>query len=225
MLRIAIVTFHASILRCVSVVVAMSLLALRYSSRFVFDLSFCSYWPEFLVLPLEFSSVAYSIMAQMPIWRQCWSTYNLHSFQIWFEHYASEAEQQSVLGLYLVEHREGPSPLLDRLGLVPQTIPVTLKAGGREYTLPTRLCEEVSCTRCLHGRGGYQFRWVDDRWTPRAALDLSLSPQEVLNAMRSPWPRGSRTIPPNAPPRVTSPAVPTSSEGPACYRLRIFPQL
>ena len=153
--------------------------------------------------------------------------YNLHSFQIWFEHYATEAEQQSALALYVVEHREH-TPILDGLGIVPQTIPVTLRARGQQHTLSSRPCEASSCARCLAGRGGYQFRWVDSRWTPRAALDLSLNPQQVLRAMQRPWPHGMRTIPATASPRVAAaaaPISPSSSELPACYRVRVFPEL
>ena len=39
------------------------------------------------------------------------------------------------------------------------------------------------------------FRWVDSRWTPRAALDLTLTPWEVHQEMYKPWPRGMRPAP------------------------------
>ena len=182
----------------------------------------------------------YRIMAAFPRWSECWSSYNLQSFQIWFQHYATEHEQQSVLELYVVEHR-ALTPILDSLGLVPVTIPVTLSMRGTSVTLPTQPCRQPGCARCVSGRGGYQFRWIDSRWTPRAALDLSLNPQQAVEAMGRPWPHGMRSIPagtsrrcsstsmsssctelPSASPQASSPPMPPSEQQPAAYRVRVM---
>ena len=38
------------------------------------------------------------------------------------------------------------------------------------------------------------FRWIDTRWTPRAAMDLSLAKEQLGNAMSEPWPHGMRVV-------------------------------
>ena len=148
--------------------------------------------------PLGAVLALYRPMAALPIWRDCWSSYNLQSFQVWFEHYATQEEQESALQLYVVDHRAQTSPWLASRGIVPRSIPVSLSMRGSRVSLPHRLCDQPQCARCLSGRGGYQFRWVDSRWTPHAALDLTLTPQQVLQAMDRPWSIGMRTIPSTA---------------------------
>ena len=176
-------------------------------------------------------------MAHFPRWGVCWSSYNLHSYLIWFEHYATEDEQQSVLELHMVEHA-AKTPALDAMGIIPRTIPVTLSSRGTSTELSSRPCKQSLCERCREGRGGYQFRWIDSRWTPRAALDLSLRPHEVLVAMDRPWPDGSLRIPSSAtiitptdaeiPSRVPqAPARPmlASVQQPVAYRVRAMYEL
>ena len=133
-------------------------------------------------------------MAALPIWGDCWSAYNLQSFQIWFAHYATEAEQESVLDLYVIEHFK-EDPVLFGVRLPTESVPVTLSFRGAHVQLPRRACSQADCRRCSQGHGGYQFRWIDSRWTPRAALDLTLNPRTAMQAMDSPWPRGLRSIP------------------------------
>ena len=97
--------------------------------------------------------------------------------------------------MYTVEHRRATPDWLLARGIVPQEVPMTVTARGVKVEFPTRPCMEGNCQRCISGRGGYQFRWVDSRWTPRAALDLGLTPQQLQVEMYTPWPRGVLPIP------------------------------
>ena len=134
-------------------------------------------------------------MAALPRWEMCWSAFNLTSFLTWFGSYATEEEQIDAMQLYTVEHRRVvPSWLLTH-GVVPQEVPLQVTLMGATVYFPQRRCSEPECERCTTGRGGYQFRWVDRRWTPSAALDLSLTPQQVQVEMYKPWPRGLLPIP------------------------------
>ena len=131
----------------------------------------------------------------MPRWEKCWSPYNLTSFLTWMRHYASEEEKAEVMHLYTVEHRKSVPAWLAARGIIPQEVPLQVTIGGVQVDFPKNPCDERGCERCRSGRGGYQFRWVDPRWTPQAALDLSLSPQQVQTEMYKPWPRGLLPIP------------------------------
>ena len=82
------------------------------------SVALCSSWPEIAVL-------AYSIMAELPIWKECWSMYNLTSFRIWFENYATADEQESALHLYIRDH-VAKTPYLDALGVEVRIVPVIL---------------------------------------------------------------------------------------------------
>ena len=82
-----------------------------------------------------------------------------------------------------------------RQGAVPQRVPTTYVFRGERIPMPVRQCTQPNCDRCTTGRGGYQFRWVDARWTPRAAMDLTLNPEQVRRAMGRPWPMGMRVSP------------------------------
>ena len=135
-----------------------------------------------------------------PQWRLCWSPWNYTSFLTWFSTHASADEQREVLGLYLVTHRQKPSEYLQARGIIPQELQPTLRLqDGSAHQLPQLPCQDVGCKRCDEGRGGWQFRWCDPRWTPSAALDLALTPQELQAEMRRPWPRG--LLPPKPAPR------------------------
>ena len=126
-----------------------------------------------------------------PQWRLCWSPWNYTSFITWFGNYASADEQREVLGLYMVVHRQKPSELLQARGIVPQELEPSLRLrDGSVHQLPSLPCQDVGCKRCDEGRGGWQWRWCDKRWTPSAALDLALTPQELQTEMYRPWPRG-----------------------------------
>ena len=65
---------------------------------------------------------------------------------------------------------------------------------GTKRDIPQRMCKEVDCKRCTKRLGGYMFRWVDTRWTPRAAMDLSLAKEQLGNEMSEPWPHGMRVV-------------------------------
>ena len=136
-------------------------------------------------------------MAALPRWQKCWSSYNLSSFLTWIRCYATEDEKQSVLQLYILEHRRAPTPeWLTAKGVEPQKVPLQVTVHGKAIVLPKKLCSEVNCWRCTSGTGGYQFRWVDPRWTPRAALNLKLTPDGVKDEMYTkPWPHGLLPIP------------------------------
>ena len=142
-------------------------------------------------------SSLFTRMAHYPRWRELWSTYNLSSFLTWFHHYATEEDKQSVLHLFTVEHRRATTPgWLAANAFIPQEVPLQVTVNGKEFALPKRRCSEDNCERCISGRGGYQFRWFDQRWTPLAALDLKLTPEQVNFEMyNEPWPRGLRAIP------------------------------
>ena len=65
---------------------------------------------------------------------------------------------------------------------------------GTMRDLPQRMCKVVDCERCKKRLGGYMFRWVDTRWTPRAAMDLSLTEKQMMEEMCEPWPHGMRVV-------------------------------
>ena len=174
-----------------------------------------------------------AIMAALPRWEKCWSPYNLTSFLTWMGHYASEAEKEEAMQLFTVEHRRDTPAWLVARGITPEEVPLQVTVGGVKVDFPQRQCEEPGCERCATGRGGYQFRWVDSRWTPAAALDLSLNPQELQVEMYKPWPRGllpiprDRMAPPGpSPASSSSPAGAISPLGaePAAWNLLVAPE-
>ena len=129
-------------------------------------------------------------MADYPRWDICWSTSNWSSFCTWMEHYASEEDKQNCIQLHIVNHKQKTNPDLDAMGLKPEKIPQTFVVNGERVTFPERLCQTPNCKRCLTGRGGWQFRWIDRRWTPEESLNLSLNPLEHHEAVSQPWPMG-----------------------------------
>ena len=180
----------------------------------------------------SFHSCTRAIMAALPRWEKCWSSYNLTSFLTWMGHYASEVEKEEAMQLFTVDHRRGVPAWLVARGVIPEEVPLQVTVGGVKVDFPKRPCQEPGCERCITGRGGYQFRWVDARWTPTAALDLSLNPQEVQVEMYKPWPRGllpiprDRMAPPGpSPASSSSPTATISSLGlePAAWNLRAIP--
>ena len=69
-------------------------------------------------------------------------------------------------------------------------VPVGVMVKDRWVALPEAECRLQACERCEKGRSGYAFYWLDPRWTPKAALDLSQTMAEVKEESRLPWPRG-----------------------------------
>ena len=56
------------------------------------------------------------------------------------------------------------------------------------------------------------FMWVDARWTPRAAMDLSLTKKQLAEEMNKPWPHGVRVVKD----LQVQPSASSSVEGHAC---------
>ena len=126
---------------------------------------------------------ALATMSTPPVWRTVFSVPNLDSFQNFLAFYASTGEVQELLQLPVVYHRSSVDGLVLR-------IDIGVVINGNWTALPARDCASDSCDRCRTGRGGYAFCWVDPRWTPEAALDLTQTPLEMRHESSEPWPRG-----------------------------------
>ena len=106
-------------------------------------------------------------------------------------------------------------------------VPTTLRFKGQERQLPAVPCTEDGCKRCREGLGGYQFRWCDHRWTPSAALDLTIPPDRLEEEMYKPWPHGMLPIPAAAsgpPTGQPSTAVISPSSAPQAWDLKAVPE-
>ncbi len=128
-------------------------------------------------------------MAQLPRWQLCWSESNLTSFLYWFKHLASEDEQADALFLPMLIHYGGP------FAGIAEHVPVTLEFRGVVHEMREEMCRERDCERCSMGRGGWQFRWTDPRWTPQASLHLTLDPLSQMEESSKPWPLGCHGAP------------------------------
>ena len=162
---------------------------------------------------LSIVQIVTPVMAHLPRWEMCWSSSNLSSFLTWFHHYASAEEQEGVSNLYMVMHSRTAGPVVAGCQVVATAVNPHLSwPDGTEREIPQKKCTEVDCKRCTTGLGGYMFRWVDTRWTPTAAMDLSLSKEQLGNEMSAPWPHGMRVV------RVLQVELSASSaaEGHAC---------
>ena len=150
-------------------------------------------------------------MAHFPRWGMCWSPPNLTSFLTWFRDYASVDEQAAALQLHIVNHRQACSPILLACGITPEELPVLVRYQGQSVPLPVTDCTEPNCHRCITGSGGYQWRWLDQRWTPQAARDLTLTPEQLQQEIYRPWPVGMlishSALPPSASYAVTAEAM------------------
>ena len=124
-----------------------------------------------------------SQMQPQPRWRQCWSVPNLASFQQYIAYYASMVELEDLKELPVVYHRGAFDHIVTK-------IPVQVWRDGSVFTLPEAACTAPDCPRCLRGGGGFAFNWVDARWTPECALDLTTTPAEMREESNSPWPAG-----------------------------------
>ena len=69
-------------------------------------------------------------------------------------------------------------------------IPLGVMVRERWVPLPEVECIAEDCPRCKEGRGGYAFYWLDPRWTPEAAIDLTQTAHELNEEANTPWPRG-----------------------------------
>ena len=126
---------------------------------------------------------ALSGMAQRPRWQVVFSVPNLDSFTHFIAYYATDLEVEELLQLPVVYHRGNWDDIAIR-------IPVGVMVGNRWIPLPQAECEMENCSRCTSGRGGFCFYWLDPRWTPEAALDLTQTREEVEAASQMPWPQG-----------------------------------
>lgn len=124
----------------------------------------------------------YLAMANRPRWQLCWSPANLLSFEVYFEHIASPEEQDELVHLPHVLHRPVPDP-------PPVSV---LNYRGQPTRMPWIHCRENNCKRCMSGRGGYQFRWVDTRWSSESVLDTTVGAATHWERNDLPWPAGIR---------------------------------
>ena len=105
-------------------------------------------------------------------------------------HHATEREKEEAMHLYIVNH-EPVNHLV--FGLIePRRIPTTFTVDGNKREFREVPCREVGCPRCTEQRGGWSFRWIDARWTPKAALIMDRD--QHLAAMQKPWPVGSHRM-------------------------------
>ena len=116
-------------------------------------------------------------------WRQCFSELNLDSFLVYVANYASADEIVELKTYPVVYHRFRYDELAVR-------IPVGVTVDGVWHALPEVACDAPDCLRCTTGRGGFQFCWIDGRWTPEAALDLTQTRFEAAMAAQNAFPEG-----------------------------------
>ena len=119
-------------------------------------------------------------MADLPKWQECWSPANLMSFRVYFEEYATDEEQDELVKLPFLQHK----PISDPPAFV------MLRYHGEPFEMRWSVCKKDDCPRCISGRGGWQFRWVDKRWSSESVLDTTKNPleHEVMNTKQ--WPVG-----------------------------------
>ena len=126
---------------------------------------------------------ALATMAHAPRWQQCFTVPNLDSFTNYIAFYATAAEVEELVLLPVVYHRGNWDGIATR-------IPIGVMIKGRWTPLPEAECSGQDCERCRAGRSGYAFYWMDPRWTPEAAIDLTMTHEEMRAESNQPWPRG-----------------------------------
>ena len=135
-----------------------------------------------------------SAMANLPRWALVWTESNFSSFQNYLTHYATPDEIPDLLQLPMKTHRSNPPPF----GPQPTNLHTVVDVHGVPRYLPEIPCDEAVCDRCREGRGGYQFRWVDSRWTPAASCDMTVDKAtHWRNVTKHAWPVGMRYRPSN----------------------------
>ena len=136
-----------------------------------------------------------------PRWQTCFSVANLDSFTNYIQYYATTAERETLLQLPVVYH-------VGRYDNIATRIPIGVMVRQTWIPLPEANCTAAECGRCERGCGGYSFHWVDERWTPAMAMDLTQTLQEAKEEALKPWPRGilrePQPAPAQAPPFLTS---------------------
>ena len=170
------------------------------ASRYVIGLR---YVPVIMAIPFLSTNVpqpvcaALDVMENPPRWQTCFSDINLDSFANYMAHYATLAEAEELLNLPVVYHRGSWDLFATR-------IPIGVMVRQLWIALPEAECTATECAHCEEGRGGYSFHWVDKRWTPEAAVDLTQTLQAANDQSRMPWPRGTLCEPQPVPPHVGS---------------------
>jgi len=146
---------------------------------------------------LEMPAPACDALASMekpPRWGPVFTVPNLDSFTNYIAFYATDQEVEELIRLPVVYHYSNWDGVATR-------IPIAVSVTQRWTPLPETTCSGQNCPRCLRGAGGYMFGWVDPRWTPEAALDLTQTQEEMRAESALPWPRGilQPPLPQNAP--------------------------
>ena len=133
------------------------------------------------------------------------SPLNLHGLATWLRAHATPAEVQEVKGCIYFEIHEGS------LGALPPRFP--LKDGG-SVSFAEQACRRSECNRCALRRGGRAMRWIDQRWTCRAAYTAGTkAPAEmVADAQSREWPDGVQQQDVKSPRGGASPAGPDGQE-------------
>ena len=122
-------------------------------------------------------------MARPPQWQTVFADPNLDSFTSFIAHYATEEEVAELVLLPVGYHQSAFDGIVTR-------IPVGVRVGEQWVFLPEAECTTEDCPRCRRNVGGYSFHWLDPRWTPEAAIDLTQSVEEMRYEAVMPWPRG-----------------------------------
>ena len=122
-------------------------------------------------------------MVRPPKWQRVFTVPNFDSFRNFIRYYATDAEVTLLTQLPVVYHH-------CKWNVMATRIPVGVMVGERWVPLPEVECIAEDCPRCQEGRGGYAFYWLDPRWTPEAAIDLTQTAQELKDEASMPWPRG-----------------------------------
>ena len=160
--------------------------------------------PAELEIPAEVAE-AFARMRRPPHWRQLYTVPNLDSFTNFIAFYATAEEQEELIQLPVVYHRNKWDGIATR-------IPIAVSVDQRWVPLPEVTCSAQNCARCLRGAGGYTFGYVDERWTPEAALDLTQTQEEMREESALPWPRG-----------ILQPPLPQNSPAPFLTSMWEFP--
>ena len=144
-------------------------------------------------------------MRRPPRWQQCWTKSNLESFIVYCGLYATEEELEELVKLPVVYHRGGMDGHVTR-------VPIGLQVNKQWTELPQATCNWEGCIRCKHEVGGFSFCWIDERWTPECALDLTMTKPEQMNERHAPFPQG--VLQPPQPERDPDAPAPSSEDVP-----------
>ena len=126
---------------------------------------------------------ALAAMRQPPQWQTVFSVPNLDSFTNFVAYYATDEEIEELLQLPVVYH----TGVWDAIAF---RVPIGVMVKNRWVALPEAECQLSGCSRCEIGRSGYSFYWMDERWTPEAAIDMTQTLEEMRAESQQPWPRG-----------------------------------